>query len=83
MKTKIIVIDEKASEALDYMLEPDSMESRIEIFEQTIDLVIDVANGVLDPDPKKCLRLITDYRDLIKDYKTIKESIKCNDNEGN
>lgn len=83
MKTKIIVIDEKASEALDYMLEPDSMESRIEIFEQAIDLVIDVANGVLDPDPKKCLRLITDFRDLIKDYKTIKDSIKTNDNEEN
>lgn len=78
MKTKIVTLDDKASEALEFLLDPDSMSNRIEIFEKSIDLVLDVANGTTDTDPKKLLRLITEYRDLIRVYKTIQESLKNN-----
>ena len=79
MKTKIVTLDDKASEALDFLLEPDSMSNRIEIFEAAINLALDVANGTADTDPKKLLRLITEYRDLINDYKTITKSLKKSD----
>lgn len=77
MKMTVLNLNEQASEVVQYLMQPDTIELRIETLEQAIDMSLDMANGDIwtDDDQPKILRHISELRCLIKDFQTIKSSL--------
>lgn len=76
MATQILNLNEAASKTVQYYMNPEILENRISTFEQTTDMLLEAAQGILDADDHKYLTLIAEYRFLIKDFRTIINSLK-------
>ena len=72
-------LNEDASRVVQYLMDPDILTNRIELFEQTTDILIDAFTDCIDISAHNALELISEYRQLIKDFRTISNSLKEND----
>lgn len=81
MATKIMNLNEDASRVVQYLMDPDILENRIGVFEQTTDMLLEAAQGILDADERQYLKLISEFRFLIKDFRTISNSLKDNNHD--
>lgn len=85
MATTVMNLNEDASKVMQYLMDPGILDNRIEVFEQITDMLIEAAQGVLDADEHEYLKLIGELRFLIRDFRTISNSLKNIDygKEGN
>lgn len=78
MATTVINLNDDASKVVQYLMDPDILENRISVFEQDTDMILEAAQGILDADEHQYLKLIAEFRFLIKDFRTISNSLKDN-----
>ena len=78
MATTVLNLNEDASKVVRYLMDPDILENRISVFEQATDMLLEAAQGILDAEDKQYLKLIAEFRFLIKDFRTISNSLKDN-----
>ncbi len=85
MATTVINLNDDASKVVRYLMDPDILENRISVFEQVTDMLLEAAQGILDADEHQYLKLIGELRFLIRDFRTISNSLKNIDygKEGN
>jgi len=81
MATTVMNLNEDASRVVQYLMDPDILENRIGVFEQTTDMLLEAAQGILDADERQYLKLISEFRFLIKDFRTISNSLKENNHD--
>lgn len=82
MKTTILHLNEKASEVVSYLMDPEILDNRITLFEQITDMCLEFANGTTETDDSKLLHLVTEFRFLSRDFRTIRNSLKENCDHG-
>ncbi len=78
MATTVVNLNDDASKVVRYLMDPDILENRISVFEQATDMLLEAAQGILDAEDKQYLKLIAEFRFLIKDFRTISNSLKDN-----
>lgn len=78
MATTVVNLNDDASKVVQYLMDPDILENRISVFEQATDMLLEAAQGILDAEDKQYLKLIAEFRFLIKDFRTISNSLKGN-----
>ena len=78
MATTVLNLNEDASKVVQYLMDPEILENRINVFEQTTDMLLEAAQGILDAEDRQYLKLIAELRFLIRDFRTISNSLKEN-----
>lgn len=74
MNTTVFNLNEAASEAVRFLMEPGALQNRTDILEELLDLLLDESNAP-DIDDSETLRLARELRWLIKDLTTIRISL--------
>jgi hypothetical protein len=74
MKTTILNLNDKASEVVNYLMDPEVLANRTDTLEELLDLLFDECNAP-DIGDSETLRLARELRWLIRDLTTIKNSL--------
>ena len=76
-------INGKCMDNLQRIMSPEYLESRIDVLEEVMDVLLETSTGLLIADKSEYLRLIAEVRTSIKDYRTIAKSLneKSTENE--
>ena len=73
----ILRLNDQAAEAVNFLFSPDAIDNRIELFEQIIDIMLELASDITpNQDPQAYLHIISSLRFLSKDFTAISASLQ-------